>query len=69
MQEPRLRPDMLADIGQEGDDVVMGFLLDDPSIRSGLERALPQIALAASLGMVVNSAIASQACASISNQI
>ncbi len=28
VHEPRLRPDMLGEVGQEGDDVVLGLALD-----------------------------------------
>ena len=65
--------------GQEGDHVVLGHALDGVDLLDiggglGLERghrlAPPsQIARAASFGMTPSSAMASQACASISNQM
>ncbi len=39
MEEARLRPDMLGEVGEEGDDVVLGLLLDLVDPRD-LERAL-----------------------------
>ena len=71
-------PTMLGEPGQEGDHIVLGDSRSIASIfstaRIGLEsrhRLLPpaQIAAAASSGMTPSAACASQACASISNQM
>ena len=72
MDEARLRPDDLGKMGEEGDDVVLDLALDgiDPlqveADRAGL---LPQTPRAASCGTTPSSAMASVACASISNQM
>jgi hypothetical protein len=58
-------------MGEEGDDVVLDLALDRVDARE-VERgvlALAQIVLAASFGMMPSSAMASAACASISNQM
>ena len=69
VDEARLRPDMLGEVGQEGDDVVLGLALDLVDALD-LELALrAQTALAASFGITPSSACASQAWASISNQM
>ncbi len=44
VQEPRLRPDDLGDVGQEGDDVVLGLaldLVDALDVEDGVSAALP----------------------------
>ena len=71
MQKPRLGADRFGEIGQEGDNVVLRLFLDvvDPGDIEGELAAFSQIALAASFGMMPISASASQACASISNQM
>ena len=61
VQEARLGADDLGDMGQEGDDVVLGLALDlvDPrDVENGVA-GLSQIVRAASLGMTPSSAIAS----------
>ncbi len=68
MDEAGLWPDVFGKVREEGDDVVLGLLLDglDPI---DLELAALAQALAASFGMVPISACASQADVSISSQI
>jgi hypothetical protein len=55
VHEARLGTDDLGEMGEEGDDVVLGLALD--------------LVRAASFGITPSSASASAACASISNQI
>ncbi len=71
MDEARLRADDLGKVGQEGDDVVLDLALDGIDaldVELGVF-ALGQIVAAASLGISPKPAMASAACASISNQI
>ena len=71
MHEARLRADDLGEVGQEGDDVVLGLaldLVDALHIESGVLGLGPDV-FAASFGIMPSSARASAACASISNQI
>ena len=72
VQEARLGPDDLGDVGQEGDDVVLGLaldLVDAVDVADGVAALLPDRAAAASLGITPSSAIASAAWASISNMM
>ena len=72
MHEARFRADEFGEMGQEGDDVMLAYALDlvDPrDVEVGVRRPLSQIASAAAFGITPISARASQACASISNQI
>ena len=71
MHEARLGPDDLGQMGQERDDVVLGLALDlvDAGNVEDALRALSQMVFAASFGMMPSSAMASAACASISNQM
>ena len=71
MHEARLRPDDLGEMRQERDDVVLGLALDLVDARDVELRvaALFPDRPAASFGMMPSSAIASAACASISNQM
>jgi hypothetical protein len=71
VHEARLGPDDLGQMGQEGDDVVLGLALDlvDPvDVEGGVLALFPDF-LAASLGITPSSASASAAWASISNQM
>lgn len=71
MHETRLGADELGKVGQKGDDVVLGDLLDlaDPlRVELGLPPFFPN-GFGGFFGMTPISARASQACASISNQI
>ena len=71
MHEARLGADNFRQMGQEGDDVVLGLALDlvDPrDVENGVAGLGPD-AFAASFGITPSSASASAACASISNQI
>ena len=71
MHEARLRADDLGQVRQEGDDVVLDLGLDGIDARDvefGVLALLPDL-LAASFGMMPSSAMASAACASISNQM
>ena len=71
MHEARFRSDDFRKMGEKGDDVVLGFALDRIDARD-IELAflpLAQIVFAASFGMMPSSAMASAACASISNQM
>ena len=72
VHEARLRPDDLGEMRQEGDDVVLDLALDRVDARD-VELApscpCPRSVLAASFGTMPSSAIASAACASISNQM
>jgi len=71
VDEACLGADDFGQMGEEGDDVVLGLALDlvDALDVEGGVLALAQIVRAASFGMVPSSASASAACASISNQI
>ncbi len=71
MHEARLGADDLGQVGQEGDDVVLDLALDRVDAGDVEFASLPlsQIVLAASLGIRPSSAMASVACASISNQM
>ena len=71
MHEARLGADDFRQVGEEGDDVVLGLALDlvDPRHVEDDVAALAQMVLAASFGITPSSASASAACASISNQI
>jgi hypothetical protein len=67
-----IRADELGEMREEGDDVMLGDGLDLVDAGDVELRSLPpfsQIVRAASLGMTPRSASASQACASISNQM
>jgi hypothetical protein len=72
VHEPRIRADDFGQVGQEGDDVVLGFaldLVDAGDVELG-RAAFSQIGLGGALsGITPSSARASQACASISNQM
>ena len=72
MHEAGLRPDDLGQMGEEGDDVMLDLALD--RVDAGDDRKCAfgpcsQIARGRALGMVPRSAMASAACASISNQM
>ena len=71
MHEARFGADDLGEMRQERDHVVLGLALDLVDARDVEGRVVPfsQIVLAASFGMMPSSAIASEACASISNQM
>ncbi len=71
MDEARIRPDEFGEMGQEGDDVMLGDALDlvDAVHVEGDVAGLGPDVLRASLGITPISARASQAWASISNQI
>ena len=73
MHEAGLAADMLGQLGQEGDDVVLRLALDLVDSRDALGRigrSPPfQTALAADFGITPSAAWASQAWASISNQM
>ncbi len=72
MHEARFRPDDLGEMRQEGDDVVLGLaldLVDARDVEGRVARPSPRSSPAASFGMMPSSAIASAACASISNQM
>ena len=71
MDEARLGTDDFGQMGQEGDDVVLGLALDlvDPGDVEGGVLGLGPDRLRGFLGIVPISASASAACASISNQI
>ena len=71
MHEPRLRPDDFCKMGEEGDDVVLDLaldFLDARRVESSLLALRPNFC-AASFGIIPSSAMASAACASISNQM
>jgi hypothetical protein len=71
MDEAGFRADDLGQVGQEGDDVMLGFaldLVDAVDVEGGIA-PLSQTSSAASLGITPSSACASQAWASISNQM
>ena len=72
VHEPRFRPDNFGQMREKGDDVVFDLALDLVDAR-GIERRrlLPfaQIFFAAAFGIRPRSAMASAACASISNQM
>ena len=71
MHEARLGPDDLGEVGEEGDDVVLDLALDRVDARD-VERgvlALVPDRLGRAFGMMPSSAMASAACASISNQM
>jgi hypothetical protein len=71
MHEARFGADDLGQMGQEGDDVMLGLALDlvDALDVEGRAPPLSQTVLAASFGITPSSACASQAWASISNQM
>lgn len=71
MHETAVRADKFGKMGEEGDDVVLGDGFDfiDAGDVEGGAAAFSQIVWAADLGMTPSSASASQACASISNQM
>ena len=72
VDEARVGADELGEMGQEGDDVVLGLALDlvDARRRRTSRRCpFPRSCCAASFGMTPSSARASQAWASISNQM
>ena len=72
MDEARVGADELGEMGEEGDDVVLGHALDLVDARDVERRRrspFSQIAFAASFGITPSSASASQAWASISNQM
>ena len=71
MDEACLRPDDLGEICQKSDNVVLDLTLDgiDPLGSNWTEPALSHKARAADRGTMPNSAMASVACASISNQM
>ena len=72
VHEARLRADDLGEVGEEGDDVVLDLALDRVDARDVERRPLlplSQIVFAAAFGMMPSSAMASAACASISNQM
>ena len=65
-------PTMLGQMGEEGDDVVLGHaldLVDAGDVERAASPAVPDRLRAASFGITPSSASASQACASISNQM
>jgi hypothetical protein len=66
VHEARGRPDMLGEVGEEGDDVVLGLALDRVD---ALDLPLALLPDAALFGMIPSAACASQAWASISNQM
>jgi hypothetical protein len=71
MDEAGIGADNLGQMGKEGDDVVLGFALDfidAVDVEGGVAALFPD-GLAASFGMTPSSASASQAWASISNQM
>ena len=72
MHEARLGTDDLGQMRQERDDVVLGLALDRVDARD-VEASrcapCPRWSSAASFGMMPSSAMASAACASISNQM
>ena len=71
MDEAGLRPDDLGKMGEKGDDVVLDLALDGiDSLHVEADRApFATVARAASCGTRPSSAMASVACASISNQM
>jgi hypothetical protein len=72
MDEAGIGADDLGQMGQEGDDVVLGFALDfvdAVDVEGRPCRPFPRWSWRRSLGMTPSSASASQAWASISNQI
>ena len=72
MHEARIRPDELGEVGEEGDDVVLRHpldLVDAGDIEGHVAGLLPDRLGAFRFGMTPISASASQACASISNQM
>ena len=72
MHEARLRPHDLGEMGQEGDDVVLGLALDLVDARDVEGRLAALVARSPSpppSGSMPSAAIASAACASISNQM
>ena len=72
MHEARLGPDDLGQMGQEGDDVMLGLALDRidaGDVENGALCPWPRSSAAACLGMMPSSAMASAAWASISNQM
>jgi len=68
MHEAGFLADMFGQAGQECDDIMLGFALDLVD-SVDIETPRSQTAFAASRGIMPSSAIASQACASISYQI
>ena len=68
VDEARLGAYVLGEVGQEGDDVVLGLALDLVDALD-LEAPRSRTARAASAGITPRSAWASQACASISSQM
>ena len=72
VHEARLGPDDLGDVGEEGDDVVLDLaldLVDAGDVELGLASPSPRWPWRRSLGIRPSSAMASAACASISNQM
>jgi hypothetical protein len=71
VHEAGIRPDDLGEMGQEGDDVVLGFPLDlvDAVDVEGGGAAFPRSSWRLPSGITPSSANASQAWASISNQM
>ena len=72
MHEARVGPDDLGEVGEEGDDVVLDLALDrvDALDIEGRDCGpSPRWCGRRSVGMMPSSAMASAACASISNQM
>ena len=72
VHEARLGADDLGEVGEEGDDVVLDLaldLVDARDVEDGVARPSPRWPRAASFGITPSSAMASAACASISNQM
>ncbi len=71
MDETAVGTDKFCEMGKEGDDVVLGHgfdLVDAGDIEGGAAALFPD-GLGSRFGMTPSSASASQACASISNQM
>ncbi len=72
MHEARVRPDEFGEMREEGDDVVLGHaldLVDAGDVERDVSGLVPDRLRRSSFGMTPSSAIASQAWASISNQM
>ena len=72
MQEARFGPHDLGDVGQEGDDVVLDLaldLIDARDVERRLAAFLARWSWPPPSGMMPSLAMASAACASISNQM
>ena len=72
MHEARFRADDLGQMGQKGDDVVLDLALDflDPrDVELGVLCPWPRFSPPPACGIIPSSAMASAACASISNQM